>query len=352
MPVYRPGRSAADAAADHGVAGAVKLASNELPWGPLPEVEAALSACLAETNRYPDPRARALRSALAASLGVEPEQVAVGAGAVGLLHQIGAAFLRPGDTVVRAEPSFEAYPVIAALAGATEVPVPVVDGVIDLAAMADAVDGATRLVLVAEPNNPTSTSTGAEKLRLVTEVAGPETLVVLDGAYHEFLDAPRPDVALELARSRPNVLALRTFSKAHGLAALRVGYAVAHPDVVAALDRVAVPFAVSRPAQAAAVASLARPERVEERVAAVRVERRRLLAALSDPRVWSGPAVPTSATNFVWLPVGDDAAALATGLERAGVVTRCFPGVGVRVSVGAPADNDRFLAAVSGWGRP
>lgn len=348
LPAYRPGRSAADAVAAHGLASATKLASNELPWGPLPSVADALASCAGEVNRYPDAQARVLRERLAARFGVTPADVAVGAGAVGLLQQLAFAFVRPGDEVVRGEPSFEAYPIFTRLAGGVDVAVPNVGHHLDLAAMAAAVGAGTRMVLVADPNNPTSTAADPSEVADLVDAAGPSCLVVLDGAYHEFTDDPAADLAMTLAATRPNVVALRTFSKAHGLAALRVGYAVAHPDVVAALDKTAIPFAVGSAGQAAAVASLEALGDVAARVAAVRAERSRVRDAL----VRWGWDVPVSATNFVWLPSGAAAADHALALERSGVVARAMPGAGVRVTVGSPTDNDRFLAAAASLAKP
>jgi histidinol-phosphate aminotransferase len=348
LPAYRPGRSAADAMADHGIATATKLASNELPWGPLPSVARALAEAAGSVQLYPDARAAALRERIASVVGTEPAGVTVGPGAVGLLQQLAVAFVDPGDQVVRGEPSFEAYPIFTRLAGGTDVAVPAVDERLDLPAMAAAVTARTTMVLVADPNNPTGTAVAASQVRDLVDAVPPSCLVVLDGAYHEFRDDPSIDDAMALARQRPNVVALRTFSKAHGLAALRVGYAVGHPDVIAALDKVLIPFAVGALGQVAALASLAAGDDVAARVAVLRAERARVIDELAE----LGWAVPPSATNFVWLSCGPAARAVASDLERAGIVARAFDGVGVRVTVGAGADNDRFLAALAGIAKP
>jgi histidinol-phosphate aminotransferase len=259
-----------------------------------------------------------------------------------LLQQLALAYLRPGDEVVRGEPSFEAYPIVTRLAGATDVAVPAVEHRLDLEAMAGAVTPATRMVLVADPNNPTGTAAAGSVRRLV-DAAGADRLVVLDGAYHEFTDDPAHDEAMALATSQANVVALRTFSKAHGLAALRIGYAVGHPAVIAALDKVAIPFVVGGAAQAAAIASLRAEAQVLARLSQVRAERDRVRAVLGR----MGLEVPPSQANFVWIPLGPSTAAAAVGLERAGVVARAFPGLGLRVTVGTREENDRFLAAAA-----
>ncbi len=325
--------------ADHGIADAVKLASNELPWPPTPRVLAAAAEAAAGAQRYPDARATAVREALAGAVGTGVERVAVGCGASGLLQQLALAYVEPGAEVVRGDPSFEGYPLYTRLVGGRDVAVPARRGVLDTDAMADAVTATTRLVLLAEPNNPTGTAVGADAVVALADRIPAHCLLVVDAAYREF--AGGPDVATELALERPNVVALRTFSKAHALAGLRIGWAVAHPDVIAALDAVLLPFAVGAPAQAAALASLAEPDEVERRVSAVVAERGRLEASLRG----AGWDVTPSAANFVWLP-GKGAAGLAERLERAGVVTRAFPGVGVRVSIGTAADNDRAVAAI------
>ncbi|HLI23578.1 MAG TPA: histidinol-phosphate transaminase [Acidimicrobiales bacterium] len=342
LPAYRPGRSAADARADHGVVDAIKLASNELPWGPVPSVSDALRRQAAEVNRYPDHLARRLRMRLAAELGVPPSRVATGAGAVGLLNQLALAFVSPGDEVVRGEPSFEAYPIFTRLAGGTDVAVPNQDHRLDLDGMAAALTTRTKMVLVANPNNPTGTAVGLDAIADLAGSLPPRALLVVDEAYREFVTDTSAGSALSLAAERSNVVVLRTFSKAHGLAALRVGYAVAHPEVVEALDKVLIPFSVGALGQVAAVASLDAAAEVTSRVAAATAERRRLAAGVTA----AGWEIPDPQANFIWLPAGAGAASLARELERSGVVVRPFAGAGVRVTVGTPTDNDRFLAAL------
>jgi histidinol-phosphate aminotransferase len=342
LPSYRPGRSAADALADHGVADAIKLASNELPWGPVPSVVEVLRRQAAEVNRYPDHLAKRLRARLASELGVQPSQVATGAGAVGLLNQLALAYVAPGDEVVRGEPSFEAYPIFTRLAGGTDVAVANEHHRLDTAAMAAAVSPRTKLVLVANPNNPTGTAVTLDAILELASFLPPGALLVVDEAYREFVTDPAAGSALALAREHPNVVVLRTFSKAHGLAALRVGYAVAHCSVVETLDKVLIPFSVGALGQEAALASLDAGGEVAGRVAVAVDERRRMAAAVAE----AGWDIPDAQANFIWLPAGEGAALLGRHLERAGVVARTFEGAGVRVTVGTADQNDRFLGAL------
>lgn len=328
--------------AEHALDSAIKLASNENPFDPLPSVAAALASGGLLTNRYPDHRATAVREALAAATGRTPAEIAVGVGSVGLLQQLFLTYVDPGRPVVYGWRSFEAYPIYTQTVAGVAVPVPNrADHTLDMAAITAAVTSDTALVLVTSPNNPTGTTVTHDELSGLLDAVPPTTLVVLDEAYHEYVTAPDAPDALALQARHANLAVLRTFSKAYGLAALRIGYLVAHPEVVAAVDRVLVPFCVNGLAQAAALASLAAPHELDARVAATLKERSRLVAEL-DAR-----AVPLAdaQANFVWLPVGAPALALAEALEARGVVTRPFAGEGVRVTVGSPAENDRFLAA-------
>jgi histidinol-phosphate aminotransferase len=291
-----------------------------------------------------------LTRALADRYGVDPAQVVTGCGAVMLCQQLAQSFNDPGTSIAFAWRSFEMYPLLAQVAGARSVQVPLVPGrpggwadTHDLEALAAAVDDTTRLVFVCNPNNPTGTAVRRPELERFLDAVPAETLVVLDEAYREFVTDPDVPDGLELMRGRPNVAVLRTFSKAWGLAGLRVGYLVAEaPDVAEAVRRTHVPFSVSMLAQAAAVAALGSEEEVRRRCAAVTAERERLAAALQE----RGLDVSSSQANFVWLAVGDQAAALAAELEARAVITRPFAGEGVRVTVGTPEEDDIFLAAL------
>ena len=350
MPAYRPGRNPADLARELGVARAVKLASNEVAFPPLPKVVQAIAAAAGETNRYPDNGAVLLTAALAERYGVDPAQVVPGAGAVSLCEQLAWSYTGPGTSIAFAWRSFEMYPLLGELTGARSIGVPLVPGTPggaadthDLDALAAAVDETTRVVLVCNPNNPTGTAVRRAELERFLDAVPDTTLVVLDEAYREFVTDPDVPDGLELMRGRPNVAVLRTFSKAWGLAGLRVGYLVAEdPAVADMVRRTHVPFSVSMLAQAAGVAALASEDEVRERCAAVVAERARLTAALRE----RGLAVADSQANFVWLPLGERAAGVAAALEARAVITRPFAGDGVRITVGTPEEDDVLLAAL------
>ena len=335
LPAYVPGRS---------VPGAVKLASNETPYPPLPHVLERIAAAAAGANRYPDSGSAALTAALAARLGVEPQHVAVGCGSVSLCTQLVQAVADAGDEVIYAWRSFEAYPIIAAVGGASSVPVPLREHRHDLAAMADRITARTRLVFVCNPNNPTGTAVDRDALLGLLDRVPPDVVVALDEAYHEYVRDPAVPDGIGLLDAHPNLVVLRTFSKAYGLAGLRVGYAVAaDPAVTTALRQTQVPFAVTSVAQEAALAALEPTAEAQllQRTDEVAAERVRVRAALRE----AGYEVPPTEANFVWLPLGGASATWAQRCEQRGVVVRAFAGDGVRVTVSSPAENDRFLAA-------
>ncbi|MGY1748131.1 histidinol-phosphate transaminase [Modestobacter sp. SYSU DS0511] len=350
MPAYRPGRNPADLAREIGVPRAVKLASNEVAFPPLPAVVEAIAATAGETNRYPDNGATVLTAALAERYGVSPGQVATGCGAVTLLQQLAQAYNDPGTGIAFAWRSFEMYPLLAQVAGARTQQVPLVPGAPggaadthDLEALAAVVDERTRLVFVCNPNNPTGTAVRRAELERFLDAVPETALVVVDEAYREFVTDPGVPDGVELMRGRPNVAVLRTFSKAWGLAGLRVGYLLAEdPAVADAVRRTHVPFSVSSLAQAAAVAALASEGEVRQRCAAVVAERDRLTAALRE----RGLPVADSQANFVWLPLGERTAEVAAALEARAVITRPFPGEGLRVTVGTAEEDDVLLGAL------
>ena len=267
--------------------------------------------------------------------------MAVGPGSVGLLEQLALAYVDRGDEVVYPWPSFIAYPQFTRLAGGAESTVPLRRQAFDVDAVVAAITERTRVVLIANPNNPTSTALRTAELQRIVDAAPPDCLVVVDEAYHEFVTGADVPDAVELFGDRPNVAVLRTLSKAYGLAGLRVGFLVADPAVVDAVNACAIPFAVNAAAQAAALVALDQPTEVARRCAVVTAERRRVAQALRR----RGLGVPASEANFWWLPAGDAAPALGVALERRGVVTRPLDG-GVRVTIGAADDNDRFLDAL------
>ncbi|MBF6349944.1 histidinol-phosphate transaminase [Nocardia flavorosea] len=332
IPAYVPGRSHP---------GAVKLASNETTIGPLPAASKAVAEAVELANRYPDNQSGELRAALAEFLGVAPANVAVGCGSVALCQElVQITCSDPADEVLFAWRSFEAYPIITQVGNATAVTVPLSDNVHDLDALAAAITDRTRLVFICNPNNPTGTAAGAAELTRFLDRVPAGVLVALDEAYYEYLRIPgdHPD-GVELGRSRPNVVVLRTFSKAYGLAGLRVGYAVGAPEVIAALLKVHIPFSVSRVAQAAAMASLEAQHELLDRTDAVIAERDRMRAGL----LAAGYRVPPSEANFVWIDLGAWTTEFAEASAEAGVLVRPFAGEGVRVTAGDPHENDLFL---------
>jgi histidinol-phosphate aminotransferase len=317
-----------------------KLSSNENPFPPLPEVLEAVTAAASTMNRYPDMGSVALYEALAERLEVPTEHLAAATGSVAVLYHLVQAFCELGDEVLYAWRSFEAYPIAAAVCGAASVQVPLTaDARHDLDAMAAAVTERTRIVLVCTPNNPTGPAVGHAELTALLDGVPSHVLVVVDEAYGEFVRSPDPVDALALHRDRPNVVVMRTFAKAYGLAGLRVGYLVARAPVAAAVRACALPFGVSAVAQAASVAALGCEAAMLERVEVVVTERDRVLAALRR----QGWSVPDAQGNFVWLPLGADTGRFAEAAQEAGIMVRPYGGDGVRVSIGEAAANDVFL---------
>ncbi|WP_190020378.1 histidinol-phosphate transaminase [Streptomyces hiroshimensis] len=338
VPASRPRSSARGPAAQP----VYKLSANENPYPPLPGVIERAVAGAQGINRYPDLWCGELTRELAARFDVPEAHIATGTGSVGVTQQLLQITAQPGDEVLYAWRSFEAYPVLTHIVGASPVEVPLAAGEVhDLDAMAAAITDRTRLIFVCNPNNPTGTIVRRAELERFLDRVPSDVLVVLDEAYIEFVadtDEDFPD-GIEVYRDRPNVCVLRTFSKAYGLAGMRVGFAVAHEPVAAALRKTAVPFGVTQFAQDAAVASLRAEAGMRERVAALTAERERVSAALTE----QGWAPEPSHANFVWLRTGgrtDDFAALC---EQEGILVRAFSGEGARISLGEPAANDRFL---------
>ncbi|MGV9737247.1 histidinol-phosphate transaminase [Rhodococcus aetherivorans] len=341
IPSYVPGRS---------FPGAIKLASNETTVGPLPSVRDAIAEAAYTVHRYPDNMAAVLIGALAGRLGVKPENIAVGNGSVSLCQELVLSACNDGDEVVFSWRSFEAYPVVTAVAGAKSVPVPnTPEHGHDLDAMLAAITDRTRVVFVCNPNNPTGALLGKAELERFLDAVPPQVLVALDEAYFEYA-RPKPGEeqadGIALAAGRPNVVVLRTFSKAYGLAGLRVGYLVGDPSVIKVLNKVHTPFSVSSLAQQAAIASLAAADELLERTDSVLAERDRVRTALVD----AGYPVPESYANFVWLPLGDRSAAFSEACAEAGVLVRQYADDGVRVTIGDPHENDAFLAFATGKG--
>ena len=327
-------------------AAAFRLSSNENPYPPLPSVVAAIMDGACDVNRYPDMYATELTEAIEASLGVTPGSVVAGCGSVAMLGHVLAAVCEAGDDVVFGWRSFEAYPIAVALVGASATAVPLTaGGRLDLVAMAAAVSERTRVVLVCTPNNPTGPAVRADELTTFLAAVPPGVLVVLDEAYVEFVRDPQAPDALALLGAHPNVVVLRTFSKAYGLAGLRVGFAIAAPPLARGIRVASTPFGVSHLAQVAALASLRARTELLSRVDALVAERARVLAGLRA----QGWKLPGSEANFVWLPLGDRSTAFAAAASRSGVLVRPLGADGVRVSVGEPEANDLLLEVATRW---
>ncbi len=295
-----------------------------------------------EINRYPDATASRLRHRLATRFGVSPDSVHIGAGSVSILAQLILAAAGPGDEVVYAWRSFEAYPGLALIAGGTPVQVPLTDDFRhDLPAMAAAVTDRTRVIIVCSPNNPTGPIVTQAEFEEFLSAVPRDVLVILDEAYAEFVTDPAAvDGMRVLAISgHDNVVVLRTFSKAFGLAALRVGYAVGHPRILDAARSTSIPLAVTAQAEEAALASLASESELLERVRVIAARRDRLVAALRE----SGWRVPDAQGNFVWLPAGAEAMAIAAAFDEEGLIVRPFAGEGVRLSVGEEESVEKVL---------
>jgi len=342
VPAYKPGRPPAPTDGRP----TYKLSSNENPYPPLPGVLAAATEAAAQMNRYPDMGAVDLLQSLSARFGVPVSDLAVATGSVALLYHLLQAACAEGDEVVYAWRSFEAYPIVTQVANAVSVKVPITEGqALDLDAMLAAITDRTRVVFVCNPNNPTGPVVRRDELLAFLDVVPSNVLVVLDEAYREFVREPDVVDGIDVYRDRPNVVVLRTFSKAYGLAGFRVGYAVGHPSVVAAIRKCALPFGVSHIAQAAAIASLKVEDELLQRVDALVLERSRVVEELRA----AGWDVPETQTNFVWLALGDDTVAFAEAVQAEGVSIRPFPGDGARITIGEREANDIFLSVARSW---
>lgn len=347
LPVYQPGRPIEEVARQYGLDPdrIVKLASNENPLGPSPRAREALQKALDTVHLYPDGHAFALRQRLAAKLGVTPEHLIFGNGSNELLEFIGHVLLEPGVDVVVSQYCFAVYPLVTRMFGANLVTVPARNHAHDLAAMRAAITPRTRVVFLANPNNPTGTWAPAAELRAFVESVPANVLVVLDEAYIEFLEDP-PDFLPDLrSGARPNLLLLRTFSKIYGLAGLRVGYGIGVPALIAALEKVRQPFNLNRLAQVAALAALDDDEHVQR---TRRNNRQGLEQLQTGCRELGLPYLP-SAANFLLVRVGDGAAVFEA-LQREGVIVRPMGAYDlpewIRISVGTPEENQRCLEAL------
>lgn len=320
-----------------------KLSSNENPYPALPGVLEAAAAQI-EINRYPDGAAVALRTRLADHYGVEFSEVIVGAGSSSLLQQLFLAAAAPGDEIVYAWRSFEAYPGFVTITGATSIRVPLTDALEhDLGALAAAVTERTRVVVVCSPNNPTGPAVSAAAFESFMAAVPAEVLVVLDEAYREFVTDPLAVDGRDYLGRYPNLVITRTFSKAYGLAGLRVGYAIGPSRLLAAARATAIPFAVTELGFAAALASLDSAAQLDARVREIVARRDRLRGALVE----QGWRVPASQGNFVWLPTGPGTMAAADAFFDADIAVRPFADEGIRISVGEEESIERILAVTA-----
>jgi histidinol-phosphate aminotransferase len=351
IPRYEPGLTSAEVMQRYGLDRVVKLASNESPYGPLPAVAEAIAAAASGLNRYPDGSARALRAVLADLHAVDAAQVVVGNGSGELILMAGQALLDPGTTVVYATPSFALYAPLANASGAEGIAVTLDHhGLHDLDAMAAEVDERTRLLIICNPNNPTGTYIGADRLTAFLDGLPADLPVLIDEAYNDFVTAPDRGRMMSLARQRPNLLVTRTFSKAHGLPGLRVGYGVGGVGWIDALNRVRPPFNSNSLAQLAAREALRHLSELETRVRQTVSERERVANALATMKL----AFTPSHGNFILVQTSRDEGemlSLHERLLRRGIIVRNGASLGVpgrmRVSIGTPDENDAFLAALA-----
>jgi histidinol-phosphate aminotransferase len=351
IPGYTPGVPKGQTAEDVAGSDLAQLASNESPHPPLPEIVAAIGEAATSMNRYPDPDATRLRGRLAALHGVGPERIAVSNGSCEILLAAGEAMLEPGAGVVYAWPAFSMYPNLAAMTGADEVRVPLAAGEIhDLDAMLAAITAETRLVMVCNPNNPTGTYIPSTEVAAFVREVPPEVTVILDEAYIEFQQGDDPADSIRLLEQHDNLVVLRTFSKSHSLAGLRVGYSISSPEFRAAVDAVRQPFSVNALAQAAATEALAHGSEISAQIAASIAERERVEAGFAA----IGLETAETAANFSWVSLGERGPEIeelvVADLAAARVVVRpgrLLGGPGrLRISYGTAEENDRMLAAL------
>lgn len=339
---FGSGPDARELAHSLGLPAVAMLSTNEIPYGPCSAVAESLRDATLGVNRYPDLQAVPLRAALAERYGVGPGRLATGCGSAALLEFLIRATCRPGEQVLFGWRSYEAYPTMVLGSGAVPVAIPN-NGAheFDCDRILNAITPSTRLIIVCNPNNPTGTAIRRKRLDRFVEQVPEGILVVFDEAYREFVaDDDVPD-ALGSYGHLPNVAVLRTMSKAWGLAGLRCGWMAASPEVASAVRKIATPFSTGSLAQVAALAALGAESEVRRRVELVVRERRRIYPAL----LMHVPGTPASEANCHWLPMADPSALAALCRSR-GVIVKVFPD-GVRVTIGTPAENDMFLAALA-----
>jgi histidinol-phosphate aminotransferase len=343
---YEPGKPVEEVQRESGIRRVVKLASNENPLGPSPAALAAAHSALAQAHRYPDGPATALRKALALKHGVEPTQIAIGNGSTEVVDLLVRAVLGPEHNAVAADRAFSRFRQAVGVRNRRIRLVPMREHTHDLEAMAAAADGETRLLYVANPNNPTGTWCRRHDVEALLARLPPDTLLVLDEAYFEYADDPDyPDGTRYLKQGAP-IVVLRTFSKVYGLAGLRVGYGIASPEVVDAIDLVRHPFNANAIGQAAALAALEDPGHVRRTLDLNRVERARMEAALLDRGLQFLPSL----ANFLCVQLGMPAGEVYRRLLSKGVIVRPLVAYGMpdalRISIGTPDENTNLLEAL------
>jgi histidinol-phosphate aminotransferase len=346
IPRYVPGRPIEEVARELGISSIDKLASNESPEAPFPEVVDAVTAAAVTLNRYPDSACFDLTRAIATHHGITPDAVWVGAGSSEILRCTALAVGGPGTSAVFADPSFVMYTISTLISGSRPITVPLTPTwEHDLAAMRDAIGDDTTLVYVCNPNNPTGGIRTAEEVLAFLDEVPRRVTVVVDEAYAEYVTDPTYGSMLGAAMARDNVLVARTFSKIYGLAGLRVGYGIGSPDLIARLRTTQAPFTVNTPAQVAAMEALRHQHRVVERRDANAQGR----VVLTEGLTARGHRIAPSHANFVYFEPEGDATAMGEALLREGEIVRVL-GRGIRVTVGSGAENDRFLMAMDAIG--
>ena len=342
LPVYQPGRPIEEVARELGLdpGEIIKVASNENPLGPSPLAVEAMKTAVGQSHLYPDGNAFYLKNKLAAKLGVEPANLVLGNGSNEIIEFVSHVLLGTGDEVVVSQYCFAIYPLVAMIMGAKVNAVPALGHAHDLPAMLEAITPATRIVWVANPNNPTGTLAKPEDVRTLVDQVPDDVLLVMDEAYYEFLDEPVDLLPLVRSGEKPNLLLMRTFSKIYGLAGLRIGYGIGHPDFVSALEKVRQPFNTNAVAQAGAMAALDD----EAHLANTRRTNVEGLRFFENVCVEQGIEFVPSYANFVMVRVGDGQAVFEA-MQRQGVIARPMGGYGlpgwIRLSIGTAKENQR-----------
>jgi len=346
LPTYVPGKPVEEVEQDLKIH-AVKLASNENPLGPSPKAMEAARRALSEANWYPDGGSKRLREVLATRFGVHPEEIFVGLGSSEIIDLASRVLLRPGLEGITSEGSFALFAIAIRASGGKLIQTPMRNFTFDLDAIARAVTPQTRIIYIANPNNPTGTAFGAEEFNGFLKKVPGDVLIVLDEAYKEYAERGDLPDSRELFKQYNNLLTLRTFSKVYGLAGLRIGYGIGHPTLVAEMNKLRTPFNVTSVGQAAALAALDDREHVERSTAMNRAERKRLFNELRG----LGLNAVHSETNFLFIPIGPFAKALCDELLQEGVIVRPMGWMGfpeaIRISVGSPAENTKLLLAIA-----